>query len=253
VGSTTGGSLTKNGDIMPKVTAKDLVDAGAHFGHRTRMWNPKMKKYIHGERNGIHIINLRHTAVNLLKSLRFLTTETSRGKKVLFVGTKRSASDVVAEHAKRCGMYYVNHRWLGGTLTNFKTISASVKKLIRLEKDMQEGRLENRTKKERLNIEKEMRKMEMSFGGIKEMKGLPDIMFVIDPKREHIAIKEANRLKIPVIALCDTNCNPDGVDFVIPANDDAIKSLTLFTSLMAEAVLEGQQGNRRSSKTAETE
>jgi small subunit ribosomal protein S2 len=229
---------------MPKVTLQDLVDAGAHFGHRTRMWNPKMRKYILGEKNGIHIINLRHTAINLLKAINFITAEASRGKTVLFVGTKRSASDVVAEQARSCGMYYVNHRWLGGTMTNQKTINGSVQKLIRLEKDMEEGRLENRTKKERLNIEKTLRKMEMSFGGIKEMKGRPDILFVIDPRREHIAVKEANRLGIPVIAICDTNCDPAGIDYVIPANDDAIKSVTLFTSLMAAAIREGQQGNR---------
>ena len=229
---------------MPKVTPQDLVNAGVHFGHRTRMWNPKMRRYIYGERNGIHIINLRYTAQALIKALRFVTTEAAKGKKVLFVGTKRSASNVVAEQAARCGMYYVNHRWLGGTLTNYKTITASVQKLIQMEADIAEGRLENRTKKERLNMEKDMKKMELSFGGIKAMKKLPDILFVIDPRREHIAVKEANRLNIPVIALCDTNCDPSGIDFVIPANDDAIKSLTLFSSLMADAILEGQQGRR---------
>ena len=229
---------------MPKVTPQDLVNAGVHFGHRTRMWNPKMRRYIYGERNGIHIINLRYTAQALIKALRFVTTESAKGKKVLFVGTKRSASNVVAEQAARCGMYYVNHRWLGGTLTNYKTITASVQKLIQMEADIAEGRLENRTKKERLNMEKDMKKMELSFGGIKAMKKLPDILFVIDPRREHIAVKEANRLNIPVIALCDTNCDPSGIDYVIPANDDAIKSLTLFSSLMADAILEGQQGRR---------
>ena len=232
---------------MPKVTPQDLVNAGVHFGHRTRMWNPKMRRYIYGERNGIHIINLRYTAQALIKSLRFLSTEAAKGKKVLFVGTKRSASSVVAEQAARCGMYYVNHRWLGGTLTNYKTITASVQKLIQMEADIAEGRLENRTKKERLNMEKDMKKMELSFGGIKAMKKLPDILFVIDPRREHIAVREANRLNIPVIALCDTNCDPSGIDYVIPANDDAIKSLTLFSSLMADAIMEGQQGRRAKS------
>ena len=232
---------------MPKVTPQDLVNAGVHFGHRTRMWNPKMRRYIYGERNGIHIINLRYTAQALIKALRFLTAEAAKGKKVLFVGTKRSASNVVAEQAARCGMFYVNHRWLRGTLTNYKTITASVQKLIQMEADIAEGRLENRTKKERLNMEKDMKKMELSFGGIKTMKKLPDILFVIDPRREHIAVKEANRLNIPVIALCDTNCDPSGIDFVIPANDDAIKSLTLFSSLMADAILEGQQGRRAQS------
>jgi small subunit ribosomal protein S2 len=237
--------------IMPKVTPQDLVNAGVHFGHRTRMWNPKMRRYIYAERNGIHIINLRYTAQALVKSLRFLTAEAAKGKKVLFVGTKRSASDVMAEQATRCGMYYVNHRWLGGTLTNYKTITASVDKLIQMEADLEEGRLENRTKKERLNMEKDMKKMEMSFGGIKKMKKRPDILFVVDPRREHIAIREANRLKIPVIALCDTNCDPSGIDYVIPANDDAIKSLSLFASLMADAILEGQQGSRARSENAE--
>lgn len=232
---------------MPKVTPQDLVNAGVHFGHRTRMWNPKMRRYIYGERNGIHIINLRYTAQALIKSLRFVSTEAAKGKKVLFVGTKRSASNVVAEQAARCGMYYVNHRWLGGTLTNYKTITASVQKLIQMENDMAEGRLENRTKKERLNMEKDMKKMELSFGGIKAMKKLPDILFVIDPRREHIAVKEANRLGIPVIALCDTNCDPSGIDYVIPANDDAIKSLTLFSSLMADAILEAGHGRRADS------
>jgi len=165
----------------------------------------------------------------------------------LFVGTKRSAANVVAEEAQRCGMYYVNHRWLGGTLTNFDTIQSSIKKLIEMERDLEYGRLDGRTKKERMEHEKAVVKMERSFGGIKNMTGLPDILFVIDPKREHIAIKEANRLNIPVIALCDTNCDPAGIDFVIPGNDDAIKSLHLFTSLMSSAILEGQQmGSARS-------
>jgi len=232
---------------MPKVTLNDLLDAGVHFGHRTRLWNPKMKKYIYGEKNDIHIINLRFTARNLLKALKYLSTEAALGKKVLFVGTKRSAANVVAEEAQRCGMYYVNHRWLGGTLTNFDTIQSSIKKLIEMERDLEYGRLDGRTKKERMEHEKAVVKMERSFGGIKNMTGLPDILFVIDPKREHIAIKEANRLNIPVIALCDTNCDPAGIDFVIPGNDDAIKSLHLFTSLMSSAILEGQQmGSARS-------
>jgi len=232
---------------MPKISLKDLLDAGVHFGHRTRLWNPKMRKYIYGEKNDVHIIDLRHTARNLLAAIKFLRAEASRGKKVLFVGTKRSASSVIAEEAARCGMYYVNHRWLGGTLTNFKTIQSSVNKLNQLQKDMEEGRFENRTKKERLDVSKTIRKMELSFGGIKTMTRTPDILFVIDPKRESIAIKEANRLNIPVVALCDTNCDPSGIDYVIPGNDDAIKSLQLFTSIVADTVLEGTQiGTARS-------
>jgi small subunit ribosomal protein S2 len=232
---------------MPKISLKDMLDAGVHFGHRTRLWNPKMKKYIYGEKNDVHIIDLRYTARNLLGAIKFLRTEASLGKKVLFVGTKRSASSVVAEEAARCGMYYVNHRWLGGTLTNFKTIQSSVDKLNQLEKDMNEGRFESRTKKERLEYTRLINKMELSFGGIKTMTRIPDILFVIDPKRESIAIKEANRLRIPVVALCDTNCDPSGIDYVIPGNDDAIKSLELFTSVIADTILEGAQiGTARS-------
>jgi small subunit ribosomal protein S2 len=243
-----------NGEKMPKISLKDLLDAGVHFGHRTRLWNPKMKKYIYGEKNDVHIIDLRYTARNLLLAIKFLRSEVARGKKVLFVGTKRSASSVVAEEAKRAGMYYVNHRWLGGTLTNFKTIQSSVNKLNRLDEDMKAGRFENRTKKERLDYSRQIEKMELSFGGIRDMKKTPDVLFVIDPKRESIAIKEANRLKIPVIALCDTNCDPAGIDYVIPGNDDAIKSLQLFTAVIADTILEGKQiGTSRSAAEASGE
>jgi small subunit ribosomal protein S2 len=226
---------------MPKISLKDMLDAGVHFGHRTRLWNPKMKKYIYGEKNDVHIIDLRFTARNLLSAIKFIRTEASLGKKILFVGTKRSASSIVSEEATRSGMYYVNHRWLGGTLTNFKTIQSSVNKLNQLEKDMEEGRFEGRTKKERLEFSRQIKKMEMSFGGIKRMTRPPDILFVIDPKRETIAIKEANRLNIPVVALCDSNCDPSGIQYVIPGNDDAIKSLQLFTSVVADSILEGTQ------------
>ena len=226
---------------MPSITLKDLLDAGVHFGHRTRLWNPKMKSYIYSEKNGVHIIDLRMTARCLLNGLKFVSTEASLGKSVLFVGTKRSASDVIAEEATRAGMYYVNHRWLGGTLTNFKTIRTSVDRLIKMEKDVEDGRLDNRTKKERLEHSRQIAKMERSFGGIREMKSRPDILFVVDPKREYIAVKEANRLGIPVVAICDTNCDPEGIDFVIPGNDDAIKSIRLFTSVIADSIIEGQQ------------
>ena len=235
------GRTTINGEKMPSITLKDLLDAGVHFGHRTRLWNPKMKTYIYSEKNGVHIIDLRQTARCLLAALKFVSTEASLGKTVLFVGTKRSATDVMSEEATRSGMFYVNHRWLGGTLTNFKTIRASVERLIRMEKDVADGRLENRTKKERLDHSRQISKMDRSFGGIKEMKKVPDILFVVDPKRESIAIKEANRLKIPVIALCDTNCDPGGIDYIIPGNDDAIKAIRLFTSVIADSIIEGQQ------------
>jgi small subunit ribosomal protein S2 len=246
------GATTINGEIMPSITLKDLLDAGVHFGHRTRLWNPKMKPYIYSEKNGVHIIDLRRTARCLLSALKFVSSEAALGKTVLFVGTKRSATDVISEEAVRSGMYYVNHRWLGGTLTNFKTIRASVDRLIQMEKDVNDGRLENRTKKERLEHSRQITKMERSFGGIKEMKKTPDIIFVIDPKRENIAIKEANRLNIPVVALCDTNCDPEGIDFIIPGNDDAIKSIRLFTSVIADSIMEGQQFSRsRGSKGRE--
>ena len=239
---------------MPSITLKDLLDAGVHFGHRTRLWNPKMKNYIYSEKNGVHIIDLRQTARCLLSALKFVTTEASLGKTVMFVGTKRSATDVISEEATRGGMFYVNHRWLGGTLTNFSTIRASVDRLIKMEQDVEDGRLENRTKKERLEHSRQIAKMERSFGGIRQMKKLPDILFVVDPKREYIAIKEANRLKIPVVALCDTNCDPEGIDYVIPGNDDAIKSIRLFTSVIADAIIEGQQlGSSRGAHSSEEE
>jgi small subunit ribosomal protein S2 len=195
----------------------------------------------------VSFLDLRKTARCLLAALKFVSTETSMGKTVLFVGTKRSATDVISEEAVRSGMYYVNHRWLGGTLTNFKTIRTSVDRLIQMEKDIDDGRLENRTKKERWEHSREITKMERSFGGIKEMRKTPDILFVIDPKRENIAIKEANRLNIPVVALCDTNCDPEGIDFIIPGNDDAMKSIVLFTSYFSNSVIEG--GNIVASKS----
>lgn len=238
--------------MTPQELMQHLLEVGAHFGHRTRAWNPKMRRFIYGERNGHHIINLEHTARSLVTALKFISTETSRGKRVLFVGTKRSASDVVSVEANRCGQFFVNSRWLGGTLTNYKTIKTSVDKLIRLEKDLENGLLESRTKKERLEISRTIDKMTRSFGGIKEMEEHPGILFVIDPKREHIAIKEANRLNIPVVAICDTNCDPDGIDYVIPANDDAKKSIQFFTSVIADAVLYGNSTAGRAAAKAST-
>ncbi len=224
---------------MSNLVLRDYLDAGVHFGHRTRFWNPKMRPYIWGEKNGVHIINLYKTAQQLITATRFLSTQASRGKKILFVGTKRSASEIIAEEAVRAGQFYVNNRWLGGTLTNFKTIKSSVDRLIKMERERDEGRLENRTKKERLDHERKIAKMVRSLGGIKTMKNLPDMLFVVDPRREHIAVKEANLLGIPVVALCDTNCDPSGINYVIPGNDDAIKSIQLFTRAIADSALDG--------------
>jgi small subunit ribosomal protein S2 len=228
------------------ISLQQYMTAGVHFGHKTRLWNPKMKPYIYMEKDGIHIINIYRTAQNLEQALTFIKSQVSDGKSVLFVGTKRSASSIISEQAVRCGQFYVNNRWLGGTLTNYKTIKASIDKLIRMEKEMESGALERRTKKERLDHERKVNKMVRSLGGIKKMKKQPGVLFVIDPKREHIAIKEANILGIPVVALCDTNCDPQGIKYVIPGNDDAIKSIELFASAIADAVEEGKSHGRRS-------
>lgn len=224
---------------MPNISLRNLLEAGVHFGHRTPLWNPKMKPYIYREQNGVHIIDLYQTARCLVEALNFVSNEVSKGKKILFVGTKRSAADIIREEAEKCGQFYVNNRWLGGTLTNFKTIKDSIDRLIKMEKERDEGRLETRTKKERLDHARKIAKMERSLGGIKSMNGMPGILFVIDPKREHNAVKEAVKLNIPVVGLCDTNCDPTGIDYVIPGNDDALKSISLFTSTIADAIIEG--------------
>ncbi|MBL8617507.1 MAG: 30S ribosomal protein S2 [Deltaproteobacteria bacterium] len=229
---------------MPSVSLRDLLESGVHFGHQTRLWNPRMKPYIYGERNGVHIINLQKTAQGLLNASRFISQSVSQGGSVLFVGTKRAAQEVVQEQAERCGQYYVNNRWLGGTLTNFTTVKKSIERLVALEKARDEGRFELITKKEALDLTRKIEKMDRSLGGIKHMKALPTVIFVIDPKREHIAIREATKLGIPVVGLCDTNCDPQGIKHVIPGNDDAIKSIRLFTTAIADAVTEGNDLGR---------
>ena len=229
---------------MASISLRDLLEAGVHFGHQTRLWNPKMKRYIYGERNGIHIIDLQKTAMGLINTTRFVSQTVARGGTVLFVGTKRAAREIVAEESARSGMYFVNNRWLGGTLTNFQTVKKSIERLVSLEKARDEGRLELLTKKEALDITRKIEKMDRSLGGIKTMKAVPGIMFVIDPKREHIAVSEARKLGIPVVGLCDTNCDPDGIAHVIPGNDDAIKSIRLFTGAIADAILDGSQMSR---------
>ena len=221
------------------VTLQDMLEAGVHFGHQTRRWNPKMRPYIYGQKNGVHIIDLQETARSLVAASRYVSSVVSRGKSVLFVGTKRACQDVIAEEALRAGQFYVNNRWLGGTLTNFGTVKKSIERYNKLVKARDEGRFDLLTKKEALQLTREIAKMERALGGIKDMTGLPGVIFIIDPKKEAIAVREGVKLGIPVVSLCDTNCDPDGIEYVIPGNDDAIKSARLFTRVIADACIEG--------------
>jgi small subunit ribosomal protein S2 len=225
---------------MPNVTMRQMLEAGVHFGHQTRYWNPKMAPYIFGARGKIHIINLEKTLPLLVDALNFSSKLASKRGTIIFVGTKRAASNAIQEEATRCGMPFVSHRWLGGMLTNFRTIRQSIKRLKHLEKMQAEGGLDHLVKKEVLQLTREQAKLEKSLGGIKDMKGLPDAMFTVDVGHEDIAIKEARKLGIPVIAIVDTNCSPEGVDYVIPGNDDAIRSIRLYAQLLAESILEGR-------------
>jgi small subunit ribosomal protein S2 len=222
---------------------REMLQAGVHFGHQTRFWNPKMAPYIFGARNKIHIINLEHTVPAFNDALSFVRKLAANKNKILMVGTKRSASKIVKEQAARCGMPYVSHRWLGGMLTNYKTIRQSIKRLRELEAQSLDGTFTKLTKKEALMRTRDMEKLERSIGGIKEMAGLPDALFIIDVDHERIAIQEANKLGIPVIGVVDTNSNPDGVDYVIPGNDDAIRAVKLYATAIAEAVLAGRGEN----------
>ena len=221
---------------MAKVSMRDMLQAGVHFGHQTRFWNPKMKPFIFGARNGVHIINLEKTVPMFDDALNFIGNVAAKKGKILFVGTKRAASEAVKEAAASCDQFYVNHRWLGGMLTNWKTVRQSIKRLKDLENQAQDGTFEKLTKKEALMRTREMDKLEKSLGGIKDMGGLPDVLFVVDAEHEHIAIKEANNLGIPVVSIVDTNSNPDGVDYIIPGNDDAIRAVQLYLSAAASAV-----------------
>jgi len=225
---------------MSAVTMKQMLEAGLHFGHQTRRWNPKMKPYIFAPRNGIYIINLDKTIKLFRKAYDYVVEETSKGGYVLFVGTKRQAQAIIKEEAIRCGMYYINHRWLGGTLTNFQTIKKGVERLKSIEAMQEDGSINKFPKKEVLLMEKERIKLERNIGGIKNMRSLPAAIFVIDPNKEQIAVKEANKLNIPVLALADTNCDPEGITHMIPGNDDAIRAIKLITSAMADAVLDGR-------------
>ena len=232
---------------MAVVSMKQLLEAGVHFGHQTRRWNPKMEKYIFTERNGIYIIDLQKTVKMMEEAYNYVRELASRGGTLLFVGTKKQAQDAVREEAERCGMFYVNHRWLGGTLTNFQTIRKRIERLHELEQMEEDGTFDVLPKKEVVRLRKEHARLEKFLGGIKEMKELPDAVFIIDPRKERIAVAEARRLGIPIIAIVDTNCDPDEVDYVIPGNDDAIRAVRLFTSKMADAVLEGKQGEQNAS------
>ncbi|MEZ5509115.1 MAG: 30S ribosomal protein S2 [Gammaproteobacteria bacterium] len=226
---------------MTQVTMRDMLKAGVHFGHQTRYWNPKMRQYIFGSRNKIHIINLEHTVPAINDALTFVNKAASKKNKILFVGTKRAAAKIVEEQARRAGQPFVNHRWLGGMLTNWKTIRQSIRRLKDLETQSTDGTFDKLTKKEALMRTREMEKLERSLGGIKDMGGLPDAIFVIDVDHERIAVTEANKLGIPVIGIVDTNSDPDGVDYVIPGNDDAIKAVQLYVTAMADACLEGSE------------
>jgi small subunit ribosomal protein S2 len=225
---------------MTQVSMRDLLQAGAHFGHQTRFWNPKMDQYIFGARNKIHIINLEHTVPAFNEALQTVQRLAEKKNQVMFVGTKRAAGKIIEEQARRCGMPFVSHRWLGGMLTNYKTIRSSIKRLRELEEQERDGTFAKLTKKEALMRSRMKEKLERSIGGIKEMSGLPDVLFVVDVDHERIAVTEANKLGIPVIGIVDTNSNPDGVDYVIPGNDDAIRAIKLYVAAVADAVLAGR-------------
>jgi small subunit ribosomal protein S2 len=227
---------------------KQLLEAGVHFGHQTRRWNPKMSRYIFTERNGIYIIDLQKTVKKVEEAYNFVRELASEGKTVLFVGTKKQAQDSVKEEAERSGQYFVNQRWLGGTLTNFSTIQKRIDRLTQLETMEQDGTFDVLPKKEVIVLRKEMERLEKFLGGIKGMKGLPGALFIIDPRKERIAVAEARKLGIPIVAIVDTNCDPDEIDYVIPGNDDAIRAVKLLTGKMADAIMEGRQGEDNSNE-----
>jgi small subunit ribosomal protein S2 len=225
---------------LPSITMKELLEAGVHFGHQTKRWNPKMKEYIFGERNGIYIIDLQKTLKLFKEAAKFVGECAAQGKNILFVGTKRQAQEAVSEEATRCTMYYVNQRWLGGLLTNWTTVQKSIKRLKELDRLAAEGTWEGRPKKEIIRLGREQKRLEQNLSGIKDMPGLPDVLFVIDSRKEAIAVKEARKLAIPVVGIVDTNCDPGEVDWVIPGNDDALRAIRLFASKISESVIEGR-------------
>ncbi len=229
---------------MAVVSMKQLLEAGVHFGHQTRRWNPKMAEYIYMERNGIYIIDLAKTVKKLEEAYDFVRTLSENGQSILFVGTKKQAQESIESEAKRCNMYYVNNRWLGGMLTNFRTIQTRIRRLNDIDKMEQSGQFDLLPKKEVIQLKAEREKLEQNIGGIREMKKLPGALFVVDPRKEHIAVTEARILNIPIVAIVDTNCDPDEIDYVIPGNDDAIRAVKLIAGKMADAVLEGKQGEQ---------
>ena len=236
---------------MTTVSMRDMLKAGVHFGHQTRYWNPKMGPFIFGKRNNIHILNLEHSLPMFNDALNFVGKLASKKGRILFVGTKRAAQDAIREDAERAGMPYVNRRWLGGMLTNYQTVRQSIKRLDAIQAMVESGKLEGLKKKEVLNLTREQEKLEKSIGGIRKMGGLPDALFVIDVDHERIAIQEANKLGLPVIAIVDTNSNPDGVDYIIPGNDDSMRAIKLYTMAMADAILEGRASTATGAETME--
>lgn len=226
---------------LPTFTLRQLVESGCHFGHSTRRWNPRMAPFLYGVRDGVHIIDLQQTLPMLQRAMEKVREVTSSGGRVLFVGTKRQAQDIVADSARKCGQYYVNHRWLGGMLTNWKTISNSIRRLRELEEMFETGAVNSFTKREQLSLTREMGKLDRALGGIKDMGGLPDVLFIVDVTKEDLAVAEARKLGIPVVAVIDSNANPEGVDFPVPGNDDAIRAITLYCDLIAGSVLSGIQ------------
>ncbi|MFN3632180.1 30S ribosomal protein S2 [Exiguobacterium profundum] len=235
---------------MAVISMKQLLEAGVHFGHQTRRWNPKMAKYIFTERNGIYIIDLQKTVKKVDEAYNFVRELAAEGGNVLFVGTKKQAQDTIKEEAIRSGMFFINERWLGGTLTNFSTIKQRINRLKQLEKMEEDGTFEVLPKKEVIILKKEMTRLEKFLGGIKDMPGVPDALFIVDPRKERIAIAEAHKLNIPIVAIVDTNCDPDEIDYVIPANDDAIRAVKLLTSKMADAIIEAKQGEEEVAEEA---
>ncbi len=237
------GSLTKitsGAILMVEISMKEMLAAGLHFGHQTRRWNPKMKPYIFGSRNKVHIIHLDKTLPLFREACNFVSDKAAEGGKIVYVGTKRQSRDIIREEAERAGAYYVNYRWLGGMLTNFQTIKHSIDRMKYIQKMVEDGSINRYKKKESLRMEKELTKLELNLGGIQDMKGLPEVVFIIDPKREYIAVDEANKLGIPVVAITDTNCDPDRLEHIIPGNDDSIRSIKYVTEKISDAVLEGK-------------
>ncbi len=248
------GSNGASADLVPagrEIDLRELIEAGVHFGHQTRRWNPKMRRYIYGARSGIHIIDLDQTVKLFAKAYDFVSSTVARGGHVLFVGTKRQSQDIIIEQARRCEMYFVTNRWLGGTLTNFRTIKQGLERLRSLERMRDEGVYQQLPKKEVVQLEKERERLEKFLGGLKGMGQVPSVMFVVDPKQETIAVAEARKLKIPVVAITDTNCDPDVIEYVIPGNDDAIRSLSVITKRIADACIEGRQSRKHEPQSAE--